>query len=547
MAGYFLSNNRNIIPTIRRASKEIFSKFQTFNLGAFVLVLYQKINIEGHRNYYSQDGDFIAGTGTYLYKRKMGTNALPEIMKDFLSNRFVFDQVIGHFTFIIFSQNKLFLVTDKSGHLFTLEATKGKFQSYSSSFSLLCHSLENLTLQKQEILEYINTAAVYGGKTFCSEINHAISGQVYNLSQNNRESYIDDRIFLTKNANELLGDIKKYFSQFSHAQLSAGCDISSGYDTRTILASLLDAGIDTGLVCNDRPRNISPDAQIADQISKYFKKELHLIPLEYSRLTEGGLSLSEMMQQSEFSRGVDISKRFMNEVGNKSEIFPLMFSGWGAEMLRNQFGKSSNIVDLVKGYGYSRIQLRSDKEMDVYVQNIIKKMKRTQIEWSSSMFMDPVEIAYYFEKGRYWAGSSLTVRNKYAYWLFPFHDFTLAKSVLGFKRRNQKLQSTVIKTLNHDLSRFPYGSSDILIRNKMDKIGKNIVRTFKKIKRKLVKNKQLESADYSDGYRGTDDTFIGEITGVDRKFLRKNNNIREIAKLDTINEFYHLHREKIEI
>lgn len=537
MGGFFLSNHFHELEDNSVTEMGFLSKKEHFPLGDFHLILYQKEYVENHKNFLKRKDDFIAGVGTYLYKNKFGYDSLSLIMTDLLAGENPFPRVSGHFCFITYIDQKLELYSDKSGHYHTFIASEGSRVCVSSSFSLLMHTLTVLTPQKQELLEYLNSSATYGEKTVFEEIRHLSPGTRFSFQDGHLygDRYIDGTIPCGITQKELISGIQGYFSQFSRIDLPTACDVSGGFDTRTVLACLLNASVEVNLVTHNRPSSVSPDREISERISKKIQKEIEIIELE------SGLDCDDrsLIHITEMSRGLDTAKRMLNEVVNKAGKFDLIFGGWGAELLRNQYGKKHNLDEYVEGYLFNKINFASKKDHREYTDNLKKKFQAT-IRSLPAFNGSISELLYYFQRSRFWAGNSLSFRNKMAYWLFPFYDWKLANSILRFEGKTKMTQRNIIGSLMPDLAEIPYASSDRMegfsFRQSIKKLLSLAIPYGIKNRLKKIRKDRMDYA-YAGKPHEEGELIMKQLIGLDRMDLLRNGNLRSIAKFDTLCHF----------
>jgi hypothetical protein len=550
MAGFYICNNEKIFNRVLDNSKTEYPKRKIIrHVGGWQIAIFQKINLKNHQNIYYNGNDFIAGTGIYFYKKLFGFGALSQILSDFKMDKNIFQNVRGHFNFVIFFDGKLYLVTDKTGHYFSLKATDETITSYSTSFMLLCDSLQKLIPQKQELLEYLNVAATFGGKTIFKNINHLKNGFVYSLSEKETSNQYFTKEIKFTSLDDFFENIEDYFNIFKKTKLRIGCDLSGGFDTRTVASILLHQNIDFTFLSNNRSQKISSDLKVAKKIASKTGKELLIIKLENSSRKD--FTDRQSIKMVEIARGLDIAKRVCNEIINKSEIADVIVGGWGAEILRNQHGRFPNISEVAKGYGYNRISLKTHKSVD-YINNLKEKFEEDISTYKFGNETSVGELIFYLERGKYWAGSMLTARNKYAYWLFPFFDASITYKMLALKNKRNSLQKRVIEHFYPQLSKIQFGNVDTesLMITFIKKMIKNVISPSRlsKIKRVL---KDKPKADYHEECLVKKNAILSDILNFDSSDLKKNGEIRSIAKWNTLNilfdNFQGVIQKKVEI
>ena len=281
MAGYFITKNKEKFKKIESTVSQEFSKYITLkNIGKeqWQLYFFQKMNVEDH-NFFKKGDNFIIGVGAYIYKNKIGGEALESIYNDLQNESLIFKKIAGHFNFITFINNELKIVTDKSGHYFSYKILEDNEISYTTSLTLGASYISQKKYNEQEMLEFVNVASTFGGNTIFKNIVHNKAGNIINLQNNTRDNYFNIHIKNT-NFKDFIISVKNYFNNFSNVTKSIGADLSGGFDTRTIAAALLNAKVDFDFLTNNRPESVSKDKEVAIQIAKEVGKQIHVIPLE---------------------------------------------------------------------------------------------------------------------------------------------------------------------------------------------------------------------------------------------------------------------------
>ena len=188
MGGYFITNSKNgkyEKKIINYFSQQDMIKYTKINLTPFILFYFHKINVENINHIYKNESDYIVGIGVFFYKNKFGYEALhriyDDIQKDGLTN--IFNDIRGHYNFIIYFENELYIVTDKTGTYHSYFCTKGGVFFGSSSFYSILEILDNLTINKQELMEFMMFEAYIGENTPIKEVEYMKFGHIYHFNK----------------------------------------------------------------------------------------------------------------------------------------------------------------------------------------------------------------------------------------------------------------------------------------------------------------------------------------------------------------------------
>ena len=198
-------------------------------------------------------------------------------------------------------------------------------------------------------------------------------------------------------------------------------------------------------------------------------------------------------------------------------------------MLRNQHGRFNNLQDLVRGFGYYRININKERDTK-YLHAIETKLNYLKtIPKDSNTSIS--ELAFYLEKGKYWSGSVLSARNKYAFWFFPYFDPILSIPMLGLNRKGNKLQNKVVNKLYSNFSKIPYGNIDT------ESTLVSAIKTFIKKILKLKKYTKQNKFDYPKDVSSVDYKELEELININQDILIQKGASRSVSKYETLGEF----------
>jgi asparagine synthase (glutamine-hydrolysing) len=195
-------------------------------------------------------GDFIAGTGTLFYRRRMGREALDALYRDFTAGVPVEPHLHGHFAVFIHHKGQLTLFNDYNGlyHLFSLPGER----FLSSSFLAASAASPSLTRCDNAIFEYLIYGAFHGAETLFNEVRCLDSRMLRQLSGKTgstpRRAEFPPAWANTADREEIIASVcagledcfSLYVEQFGDAICSA---LSGGFDSRLMLATFRKLGI----------------------------------------------------------------------------------------------------------------------------------------------------------------------------------------------------------------------------------------------------------------------------------------------------------------
>lgn len=139
--GAFILSNKSTSTDVLKSKGH--SKIDNFCQGAFYLTVAKKITIENENCLCFENGDFIIGLGTFVYKDVACSNALIKIYNDFDYNSLK-EEIWGHYAMVIKKGEKVYIFCDRGG-LFRIFYHKDCFGHYcvSSSFLTVVSTIEN--------------------------------------------------------------------------------------------------------------------------------------------------------------------------------------------------------------------------------------------------------------------------------------------------------------------------------------------------------------------------------------------------------------------
>lgn len=238
----------------------------------FELHVYGKKRVVTENVLEFDNGDFVVGTGTLIYKKGMGASALQRLYADYSNNDLSFEDFYGHFAVWIFQAGCLTLFNDYRG-MYQVYLNEDR-SIVSSAFLPVYESLTTRTPNTQEIFEYLTYAAHYGERTILKEVRlldptilHGFSGVRSEKKKKISIFEIDEESSFTEHVNLAHEALSQYFSVlasiFGDAQ-SIG--LTGGYDSRLTLAHLRRAGVRPIVYVQGERDSI--DVRVAKSIAK---------------------------------------------------------------------------------------------------------------------------------------------------------------------------------------------------------------------------------------------------------------------------------------
>ena len=434
---------------------------------AFVLHLFGKIGCDAQNIVHFPGRDFASCTGTLMYKNLSGENALRELFGDFDPGRASFNDLRGQFCVFLYKQGQLFVFTDYFGvyHVFANEA----HTVISNSFVALVRSLETKAISKQALFEYVADGASYAGETYIKGVRALDAFSVHQLSP--RHSRIEKRfeapplkgrVFeervdgVIENLTDYWGALRRCFGE------DACLGLSGGYDSRLILALLIQAGMKPKAYVYGGER--SPDVLVSKAIGRGEGIAVHH-DCKQPRVSDGETFRSNVRLEYFYSDGYGQNGAFtdgseMAARAHRTSAAPLQLNGGGGETFRNFWKLPDRPVTAMEF-----LQSRYDPGVEgvftaaydrhEYLEKLAEKVKQMLRTDGERLTPRQVEMLYIYMRVKYWMGHNTSIQNFRTWALiplvepvfaFPSWDIPLAEKNLG------RFEAALIRRLNRRLA-----------------------------------------------------------------------------------------------
>jgi hypothetical protein len=509
---------------------------------SFILDYYLKPE-EEKRLLQFENGNFIASSGSLIYKEKSGKDALLAFYKDFDTNALSYKDIQGHFAIFIFIKGKLYICKDLFGY-FPLFCNH-KNGAISTSFLAVLYTSEKMTLNLQAMYEYIHFGFFFSVKTFFDDIklledecwfewqSGELHSQTVQLHLN--EVYVNESSF-DDTVENLLRLLLKKFSAIANAfkgRVNAG--LSGGFDSRTMFLLLLALDIKPMLFVNGTPgsddinkaKEIANQAKMKIQINHWYEyyKPFKKDPAKFVKerfwgmdgMGSGGLfddwSDYEMRKTNGFNPGVVLN-------GGGGEVFR---EGWQIP------NRSNSLTHIVNAYYNKGVPVDYFKQPFDMVNFFIAIANRIQ----AKLGYDSGRVSYsaFDQWHKYRHRSALftnSMTHRFADYYLPFvePDIIAAGISLPYKwKRWGKMQIAIMQKLSPRIASLPssYGYSfanPIPAKARFrDAVGSQIPLTIRPWLRQFKKSRKLDVK--TQGHSLLDDTITASILDLTHPFLHK--------------------------
>jgi hypothetical protein len=376
--------------------------------------------------------DFAACTGIFFYRGKRLESGLESLLEEFDGRNFPWHECRGHYAVTIFKGGRLWLASDEVGAYKIYRDLEGS--TFSSSFTALRAALHDAVPDVQGMYEYAFNGATFGDKTLLRHVKQQRQGILYCLSEAGPavERGAPLREALTRHASidEAAEDyaerLRRLFRVYTTGNQRFRAALSAGYDSRLILALLLDAGVEPELYVYGR--DDEEDVRVAKDIAA--GEGLRLEQIDKDELQRTQRSSMELAW-TRFD-GWNVAGLFDNGVDDEDRAKRVVrgvdiLNGSGGECFRNFFYlpdgwyRPEEIVwSFYSRYDPAQVTCRFSKAR--YVGELVEDMRHALGRDSGSRKLDrtQVEALYPLFRVRYWTGRDVGLNQRFGPLLFPF-------------------------------------------------------------------------------------------------------------------------------
>lgn len=431
--------------------------------------------------------DFAACTGVFFYRGKRFERGLELLLEEFDGRSFPWTECRGHYAVILFKAGRLWLASDELGAYKIYRNVEGTL--FSSSFSAVLAALPSPVPDTQGLYEYAFNGATFGEKTLIRDVRQQRRGVLYTLPafgsptesapavREVREAYAS----IEEAADDFAERLRALFRVYVSGSKSFRAALSGGYDSRLILALLLDAGVSPDLFVYGDDRDA--DVVVAKAIARGEGLELRQIDKDRLQGSRKGfpelawIRFDSWKNDGLFDRGIDDADRF-----ERARDGADVLNGSGGECFRNFFyltDRPYSPQELVWSF-YSRYdpsQLSPRFQVAAYAAELVEDMRLALpgTPRASKLERSQIEALYPLFRVRYWTGRDVGLNQRFGPLLFPFLEpavFSGTEMVPIAQKDHGRLEALILRRISPALARYvtAYGfplSSDPPLRYRM--------------------------------------------------------------------------------
>jgi hypothetical protein len=427
----------------------------------------------GNIEYNIEKGDWLFSIGTWLHIEVSG-NPREQKLLDLIRTKGI-SRIVKELEgfFVIITGNEFgdaTIVTDVIGSCHAFSRSWNGFIAISSS-SLLLAALKESNIDLTACQEFINGGVIYEQRTLFQNVNKLRPATCYNISDGRlarQEEYwslkelkpdsIDGGTAIESLKEVIQGDV----CQISHINSNIVCDLTGGYDSRTLTAAFLSKGIPISTTVSGIAE--SPDVRVSSALARIAGLQHGILDPEpiqnFSQirqaleLTDGEYDIVEYAGVREIHRAQ--SEKFELSLNGS---FGEVARGYWWEILIPNIGKIETIDPLrvarlrYMPRGFDRALFPAAKQIDLqdhYAAVIVRN--NSGLENTPNTFQ--LDNAYLKLRMQRWQGRIASSTNQIWPCLSPFISKSILEIMLQVNHRLRKRSLLVRKLLPQLDSRF---------------------------------------------------------------------------------------------
>lgn len=436
------------------------------------VAVYPKLNATRPHVHWIDDGNFAFATGTLIYRGAASSAALTRIWADEENGTFDPARLRGAYALGICRRGRLMLSIDAPGTYKVYRDETGTVTS--SAFLAALAGVSRPEADVQGVYEYVFQAATYGGRTLVKGIRLldprqaiAFGTQATLLPLPASAPGLGGPSTFAAHLDQCLSALRDWFGEIvSCFGDRIDTALSGGYDSRLILALLLDRGVTPRLHVYGRKGD--PDVRIALRIAEGEGLPIEHVDKSLAQRTPP-LGLTETIAQNcrlldaypvdgIMDDGADVATRRDRAAGGA-----LALNGGGGEIFRNFFylpDRPFSVQEVIWTF-YSQFDPASATELfseHAYEQAMASAIADAIGTTAQALSREEVELVYPAFRCRFWTGRGTSVNNQFGSALTPFIDQRIiagAAPVPIRYKNHGRFEAALIEALNPSLASYP--------------------------------------------------------------------------------------------
>lgn len=354
----------------------------------FNLINYYKLRVK-NENYYEEENNFIIGVGTYIYKNKIGKEALKLILKDY-NSEFNKNKIIGSFAIGVMYSGKFSLFID-AGNTYNI------YYFLENNEIILSNTVYHIAYAKgenefdyDEILSFAISCVHTDNESFCKNIFRLSNLQTLEWV-NGKWSIINEKSIVHYELGEkdIWEQLVKKIGCLNNIFSKSGVFMTGGQDSRIYLALMLCLGLKPTLYYGKGNSLNTCTKENDERAVKLISEKLNL-PLKFMNWTEPRDKNDKINYINKYGEDYIIynfNKNIFKEFEEKIDTELITF-GYCGEMYRNV----ETITDFNK-----EIYTLNDYIDKLYIPPIVKDICIDYKKIRERIYNDLLEVCSYKE------------------------------------------------------------------------------------------------------------------------------------------------------
>lgn len=455
--GAFILSNKNTSTDVLKSKGH--KKIDTFCKGAFYLTVAKKITIENENCLCFENGDFIIGLGTFVYKDVACSNALIKIYNDFDYNSLK-EEIWGHYAMAIKKGEKVYIFCDRGG-LFRIFYHIDCLGNYcvSSSFLTVVSSIENPKFDAINLAAYVDgiecpfieDCNVLKGKDTLVVSQDGHMDLVERQELDRPKPILDETLAISYVRSLLFKQIEKIQILANELKCPVSSELTGGLDSRLIACLVKRLNIECDFV--NYPLN-GMDKLCADLVAKEVKKVVKTInhhPIQFKDIDK---------HLGEFDLGFNYFRHYPRISWNYPN--PIQLNGFRGEGLSTySFMDNDNTFTILK---------HLKKKLSLLVR---KKIKNEYVERQKTILADngfslnqhfgsyDQNMYAHYIYGTEMDGNFISAQNAFIYFISLYAEYNFyhaLSAVVNDVKRERRLVIKLIKEIDKQLANVRFSS-----------------------------------------------------------------------------------------
>lgn len=480
MGAFFLSPIKFQIPSCVREvfKKQGFHEPLEFEFANYRVLLFKKQLIDYFQAVNINESTLLA-IGTCFYKNREVRDGLNLFLNDFINHSLDLSAVVGSFLILIWHENRLFFLSDKSGvqNIYFNDHFKIASSSFLSTITALSGLSGKLKLNREALTEILITGNLIGPETLVEEITrfepllHKDLFEIERISANKEISVSNLPTTFNEAIDEQVQTLSNYFKQISENINSLGSisGLTGGFDSRLLFLFIREKSSHCRLYCTSR-ENMTDEHICARKFAEAANKILY--SQEHKKLTKLEPEyVAEFISDSFFFNDgiIRTNQIWLEEIKSRKYLIKLYgkeklgFSGVGGEQYRNSDYLIKNTYNLYSWVKYELIYrncgnvFSKSRLRDQTISRISGKIRLLLNIGDQRKTISKKEIKRYYNEC--WNPANRTVRNnienQLLFFLSPFTEHGVSQfayRAIPFLGHYHKFEKDMIYKLSPELS-----------------------------------------------------------------------------------------------